>query len=48
VIDGLSQLLAAGLLLHAVGARFRLEDVVAAHEAVEAGAVIGNVIVELI
>jgi NADPH2:quinone reductase len=48
VIDGLSQLLAAGPLLHTVGARFRLEDVAAAHEAVEAGAVIGNVIVELI
>lgn len=48
VVDGLSQLLAAGLLLHTVGARFRLEDVAAAHEAVEGGAVIGNVIVELI
>jgi NADPH:quinone reductase len=47
VLDGLSQLLAAGSLKHTVGARFKLEDVAAAHEAVEAGAVIGNVIVEL-
>jgi NADPH:quinone reductase len=48
VVDGLSQLLAAGPLLHTVGARFKLEDVVAAHEAVERGAVIGNVIIEVI
>jgi len=47
VVDGLGQLLAAGRLLHTVGARFKLEDVVAAHEAVESGAVMGNVIVEL-
>jgi NADPH2:quinone reductase len=48
VVGGLSQLLAAGTLLHTIGARFRLEDVAAAHEAVEGGAVIGNVIVEFI
>ena len=48
VVDGLSQLLAARPLLHTVGPRFRLDDVAAAHEAVEGGGVIGNVIVELI
>ena len=48
VVDGLSQLLAARPMLHTVGARFRLDDVAAAHEAVEGGGVIGNVIVELI
>jgi NADPH2:quinone reductase len=48
VVDGLSQLLAARSLVHTVGARFGLDDVAAAHEAVEGGGVIGNVIVELI
>ena len=47
VIDGLSQLLAGGRLSHAIGARFGLDEVVAAHEAVEGGRLIGNVIVEL-
>ena len=48
VVDGLSQLLAARSLLHTVGARFKLNDVAAAHEAVEQGGVIGNVVVELV
>ena len=48
VVDGLNQLLSSGRLLHTVGATFKLADVAAAHEAVEGGAVIGNVIVELI
>jgi NADPH2:quinone reductase len=47
VVDGLSQLLASGRLLHTIGARFRLDDIATAHEAVEGGELIGNVIVEL-
>jgi len=47
VVDGLSELLAGGRLLHTIGARFRLDDIAAAHEAVEGGELIGNVIVEL-
>ena len=47
VVDGLTQLLAGGLLLHTIGARFRLDEIAAAHEAVEGGELIGNVIVEL-
>lgn len=39
--------LAAGMLEHTIGARFTLEHVVAAHEAVEHGQVIGNVVVTL-
>jgi len=46
-IDGLSQLLADGQLSHAIGARFGFDEVAAAHEAVEGGKVIGNVVVEL-
>jgi len=46
-IDGLSQLLARGQLSHAIGARFRFDEVAAAHEAVERGSFIGNVIVDL-
>jgi NADPH2:quinone reductase len=46
-IDGLGEMLAAGALTHAIGACFKLNDVVAAHEAVERRQVLGNVIVEV-
>jgi NADPH:quinone reductase len=46
-IDGLTEMLFAGALTHAIGARFSLNDVVAAHEAVERGQLIGNVIVDV-
>lgn len=46
-IDRLTGLVADGALSHTIGARFRLDEVAAAHEAVEAGTVIGNVVVEL-
>jgi NADPH2:quinone reductase len=46
-LDGLSELLAAGRLLHTIGARFALDDIAAAHEAVEGGKLVGNVIVDL-
>lgn len=47
-IDGLNQLLAGGRLSHAIGARFALDEIVAAHEAVESGRLIGNVVVEMV
>lgn len=46
-IDGLNRLLAGGKLRHVIGARFGLDEIAAAHEAVEGGRLIGNVIVEL-
>lgn len=46
-VDGLTQLLAAGRLSHTIGARYELEDIAAAHEAVEGGKILGNVVVEL-
>ena len=47
VIGELSRLLAERRLSHTIGARFSLEDVAAAHEAVERGTSIGNVVVEI-
>lgn len=47
-LDGLTKLLANGRLSHTIGARFRLNDIAAAHEAVEGGKVMGNVVVDLL
>jgi NADPH2:quinone reductase len=46
-LAGLGELLATGSLVHAIGARFPLDRIADAHEAVEAGRTIGNVIVDL-
>ncbi len=46
-IAGLNALLMQGRLKHAIGARFALDDIVLAHEAVEHGQVIGNVVIDL-
>ena len=46
-VAGLNALLGQNKLRHAVGARFGLADIVAAHEAVEQGRVIGNVVIDL-
>lgn len=46
-LDGLTALLADGRLLHTIGARFRLDEIAAAHETVEAGKIIGNVVLQL-
>lgn len=46
-IDGLGQLVAGGQLLHTIGARFGIEQIAMAHETVEAGRLIGNVVVDL-
>src|SRR5690606_4264191 len=46
-IDSLTKLLEQNRLVHAVGQRFALDDIALAHEAVEGGTVLGNVVVEI-
>jgi NADPH:quinone reductase len=46
-IGELNAMLRDGTLTHTIGARFPLDEIAAAHEAVESGKVIGNVIVEI-
>jgi NADPH2:quinone reductase len=46
-IAAVTDLAAAGRLLHTVGARFPLDRIVEAHEAVEAGRTLGNVVIDL-
>ena len=45
-VNRLSELLAGGQLQHTIGARFTLDQIVKAHEAVEAGQ-LGNVVIDL-
>ena len=47
VLDEMSTLLAQGRLVHAVAQRFPLDAIADAHEAVERGAVIGNVVLDI-
>lgn len=47
VLDELSTLLAQGRLVHAVAQRFPLDAIADAHEAVEHGTVIGNVVLDI-
>jgi len=42
--DALSSYLRSGLLTHAVAKTFSLDEIVSAHEAVEGGRIIGNVV----
>ena len=46
-IQSLTELLRADQLRLAVGQTFALDDIAAAHEAVEAGRVVGNVVIQL-
>lgn len=46
-IGEIDAMLKAGTLKHAIGARFPLRDIAEAHEAVENGAVVGNVVLEV-
>ncbi|TCS34052.1 NADPH2:quinone reductase [Paucimonas lemoignei] len=43
----IGKLLASGRLTHTIGARYSLDDIAAAHEAVEGGRVMGNVVVDI-
>ena len=47
VLAALGELLATGALVHTIGARFPLDRIADAHEAVEAGRTIGNVVVDI-
>jgi NADPH2:quinone reductase len=47
-IAALSTMLEARSLIHTVGAHFPLDEIVAAHEAVETGRVLGNTVVDLV
>lgn len=46
-VKGLTQMLTAGELKHQIGLRFGLPDVALAHEAVEQGVALGNVVIDL-
>jgi NADPH2:quinone reductase len=46
-ILSLSKMLEAAALTHTIGARFPLADIVSAHEAVESGRVLGNVVIDI-
>ncbi len=46
-VAAINNLLGQGRLVHAIGARFPLDRIVEAHEAVEKGAVTGNVVVDI-
>ena len=45
-LDGVTALLADRRLMHTIGQRFTLDDIASAHEAVEGGLVLGNVMLE--
>jgi len=47
-IAELTGLLEAGKLKHTIAARYRLADIADAHEAVEEGRLIGNVVVDIV
>ena len=46
-LDALTQMLKHNLLIHTIAAEYSLAQVVQAHEAVESGKLIGNVVVRL-
>ncbi len=46
-LRGINAMLEAGQLAHSIGARFALGDIIAAHETVEGGAVLGNTVIAL-
>jgi NADPH2:quinone reductase len=46
-LENLKTMLDAGALSHKIGARFPLADIAAAHEAVEHGRVLGNVVLDI-
>ncbi|WP_151445406.1 NADPH:quinone reductase [Lacisediminimonas profundi] len=46
-LEGVTRLLEQGCLQHAIGARYPLDQIVAAHEAVEGGLVAGNVVLDV-
>jgi NADPH:quinone reductase len=47
-LEDLKTMLESGTLTHTIGARFPLADIAAAHEAVERGRVLGNVVLDIV
>lgn len=47
MLDDIAAWLASDALIHTIGRRFGLDEIAAAHEAVEQGAVMGNVVIEI-
>jgi NADPH2:quinone reductase len=46
-VHDVNRLVEAGRLIHAIGARFRLDDVVKAHEAQESGRITGKIVIDV-
>ena len=46
-LNGLNQMLAEGLLTHAIGATFSLAETAKAHELVESGEKLGTVVIQI-
>ena len=46
-VEGLSRMMSSGQLIHTVGGHWRLDEIAAAHEAVEEGKLIGNAVVQV-
>ena len=46
-VEGLSRMMSNGQLIHTVGGHWRLDEIAAAHEAVEEGKLIGNAVVRV-
>jgi NADPH2:quinone reductase len=46
-VEGLSRMMRSGQLIHTVGGHWRLDEIAAAHEAVEEGQLIGNAVVHV-
>ena len=46
-VEGLSRMLQGGQLIHTIGGRWRLDEIAAAHEAVEGGKLTGNAVVDV-
>lgn len=47
-IEDIGSMLGSGTLAHTIGARFSLDDIASAHETVEAGRILGNVVIDLV
>jgi NADPH2:quinone reductase len=46
-VEGLSRMMSSGQLMHTIGGHWRLDEIAAAHEAVEEGKLIGNAVVHV-
>ena len=47
ILNGLSKLLNQNSLKHMISQTYSIDDIVSAHEAMESGSVIGNIVIEI-